>query len=195
MNHGSSQVVITLSLSLPLFIELLLITHLVLSIVVAQRGFVFPSNFVVACYWQRKLKWVRKSGTSSAYVTGSTQLGYEPIGLLKLVTGKPLGKIERFTAPKLVLWWGWRKPWFSTAVELPRGRKVTGSCMSIASKENLLTTTFHATPRSVLFYLMNSSLWNLLFCVITLQALKNVYLFTHDEPHFHPPDLQWSNFS
>jgi len=94
------------SLSLPLFIELLLITHLVLSIVVAQRGFVFPSNFVVACYWQRKLKWVRKSGTSSAYVTGSTQLGYEPIGLLKLVTGKPLGKIERFTAPKLVLWWG-----------------------------------------------------------------------------------------
>lgn len=133
------------------------------------------SNFVVACCWQRKLKWVRKSGTSSAYVTGSTQLGYEPIGLLKLVTGKPLGKIERFTAPRPLLWSGWRKPWFSTVVELPRGRKVTGSCMSIALKANLLTTTFLATPRSLLLYLINSSIYYLLFCVITLKALKSVY--------------------
>jgi len=151
VNHGSSQVDTQQHRLLFLSLWFSVVTCYLLGTFHSgtTKSFFFPSNFVVVCCWQRKLKWVRKSGTSSAYVTGSTLLVYELIGLLKLVTGKPPGKIERFTAPRLVLWWGWRKPWFSTVVEHPRERKATGSCMSIVLKANLLTTTFLATPRSV----------------------------------------------
>ena len=98
-------------------------------------------------FWQIKRRWERKSGTSSACVTASTQLGLELTGLLRLGTGKPLGKIGRSIAQRLVVWLGWRRRWCSTEGEPLRERRATGSCMSIALKANLLTTTSLGAPR------------------------------------------------
>ena len=96
---------------------------------------------------QLRQRWARKSGTSLAWETGSTQLGWELTELRRLVTGRPLGRTERFTAPRLVLLWAWRRLWFSTEAELLKERKATGLCMSIAWKENLLINISPEAPR------------------------------------------------
>lgn len=142
--------------------------------------------------WQKRQRWERRSGTSSARETGSIQQAWERIEQLIVDTGKPPEKIKRFLSAKATItaWSGWRRLWCFTKEELQRVRRPTGSCTNTDSMANSHITTFlprlqrSARIRLTIRFFFLSFFWRVwillhinLFSPPFKKKTKNLYLY------------------